>query len=150
MRYNRDALVHRVMTDSTALGLVHHGPKHWLNVATNGIKLAKAEGENPLFCEMFGLLHDCRRHDDSADKGHGRRAATYMRAIRTMIPLGGGDFKRLSYALMWHDDRIHTPDLGIGCCWDADRLDLPRVGVITDPNYLNTGTARSIAVRRMK
>jgi uncharacterized protein len=150
MSYNRDRLVARVMSDSTALNLISHGPKHWLNVATNGIKLAKAEGENPLFCELFGLLHDCQRRGDGGDPGHGRRAAAYARQIRTMLPLGAGDFKRLSYALTWHDDKTHTRDLGIGCCWDADRLDLPRVGVVTDPNFLNTETAKLIAIRRMR
>lgn len=150
MAHDRNKLVHRVIKDSTSLTLSHHGPQHWMNVAKNGIKLARAESADPLFCELFGLLHDCQRLDDGYDKGHGRRAAAYARRIKTMLPLGAGDFKRLSYALTWHDDKVHTRDLGIGCCWDADRLDLPRVGVTTDPAYLNTDTAKAVAIRRMK
>jgi uncharacterized protein len=35
-----------------------------------------------------------------------------------------------------------SADPTIGVCWDADRLDLPRVGRTIQPRLLNTGAAR--------
>lgn len=148
MKYDCARVVHRVMADSTALALPHHGPQHWLNVASMGHRLAEAEGVDPLFCEIFGLLHDCQRLEDGHDPYHGDRAAEYAKSIGTLLCLGTRKFKKLIEALTWHDDQVHHPDVQIGCCWDADRLDLPRVGIRTDPRYLNTETAKRIARRR--
>ena len=39
-----------------------------------------------------------------------------------------------------------TDDLTIATCWDADRLDLLRVGVMPDPRYLVTEAARNAEV----
>ena len=153
MSYDRDKLVRQVFSDATSLNLIDHGPKHWMKVAQNGIMLARKEGVDTLFCEIFGLLHDCQRLDDYGDKQHGARAAQYARSIGTLIPLSPREFKDLLYALTWHDNRTHTKNIQIGCCWDADRLELPRVGVITDPRMLNTDTAKKIArdrIRRMR
>jgi hypothetical protein len=33
-------------------------------------------------------------------------------------------------------------------CWDADRLDLARVGVIVDPSYLSTARGKQLAYGR--
>ena len=38
-------------------------------------------------------------------------------------------------------DRTH-PDITIQTCWDADRLDLGRVGITPQPNYLCTDAAK--------
>jgi uncharacterized protein len=43
-----------------------------------------------------------------------------------------------------HDDPT------IAVCWDADRLELPRVGITTRPDYLGTDTAKNILHERMK
>jgi hypothetical protein len=37
-----------------------------------------------------------------------------------------------------------TDDPTVGACWDADRLDLPRVGVTVDPRLLSTAAARNL------
>ena len=150
MSYNRDKLVRKVFSHATSLKLHDHGPDHWLKVAQNGVMLARKEGVDTLFCELFGLLHDCQRLDDYGDKGHGARAAQYARSIKHLTPLSSAEFKDLLYALKWHDDRTYTKNIQIGCCWDADRLELPRVGVVTDPRYLNTDTAKRIATRRLR
>jgi uncharacterized protein len=148
MRYDRRALMSRIYADSTALGTKVHNTGHWSKVALMGRKLAEAEGQDPTFCEVFGFLHDCQRLEDGHDAGHGARAAQYARSIKKLIPFRGKKFKDLLYALKWHDDKTHAPNLQIGCCWDADRLDLRRVGVKPDPSMLNTLAAKTIA-RRM-
>lgn len=147
MRYDRNKLVHQVINDSTALSLENHSTDHWLRVAQNGIILAQVELQDPVFCEIFGLLHDCQRLDDGKDKEHGARAAAYAYEIRDLIPLNKRDKFRLAYALKFHDEKVHTEDPQVGCCWDADRLDLPRVGVVVDPYYLNTDAAKEIVIR---
>lgn len=44
-----------------------------------------------------------------------------------------------------HDKGETTTDPTIGCCWDADRLDLGRVGKKPDPAYMSTMLGRSAA-----
>ena len=41
-------------------------------------------------------------------------------------------------------DELESPDT----CWDADRLDLPRLGIATDPARLCTGQAMQPAFYR--
>jgi uncharacterized protein len=38
-----------------------------------------------------------------------------------------------------------SADPTIGTCWDADRLDLARFGIVPDPELLSTAAARSPA-----
>ena len=48
-----------------------------------------------------------------------------------------------------HTDGTISDDPTIGCCWDADRLDLPRVGMQPDPALLSTeAAARRIRSRQ--
>jgi uncharacterized protein len=145
MKYDRDSLLTKIMRDSTSLETESHAPDHWIRVAGNGVLLAEAEGVDPVFCEIFGLLHDCQRIDDGVDPGHGQRAAAYASRIRKMLPLEPHEFHMLLYALVYHDEKIKAPGVKIGCCWDADRLDLVRFGRRPDPRYLNTSTAKKAA-----
>ena len=41
-------------------------------------------------------------------------------------------------------------DTTVSVCWDADRLELPRVGIPTNPDYLGTQAARDLLSRRRK
>jgi uncharacterized protein len=44
-------------------------------------------------------------------------------------------------AIRSHDKAQLTDDPTVGACWDADRLDLPRVGTKVDPAFLSTDEA---------
>lgn len=145
MTYDRETLLKKIVRDSTAVGLEHHDVDHWLRVADNGVRLAQSEDVDPVFCDLFGLLHDCQRLDDAKDPDHGARAAVYARAIGKLLPLEPHDLKLMIYALYWHDDRVRAPGRKIGCCWDADRLDLVRFGTRPDIEMLNTWTAIEVA-----
>jgi hypothetical protein len=46
-------------------------------------------------------------------------------------------------ALAGHSDGLVTDDPTIGCCWDADRLDLWRVGAPPVPALLSTEAAKA-------
>jgi hypothetical protein len=46
-------------------------------------------------------------------------------------------FDLLMYACIWHTDKDFTDNITIGTCWDADRLDLGRVGIFPSPQFLS-------------
>jgi hypothetical protein len=60
--------------------------------------------------------------------------------------LGDAWRPRLRDALARHSDGAVTGDPAAGCCWDADRLDLCRLGIRPDPRLLSTAAAREIAL----
>jgi uncharacterized protein len=47
-----------------------------------------------------------------------------------------------------HNGAPPQTDPTLAVCLDADRLDLGRVGITPDPEYLSTPTAKSIATRQ--
>jgi len=95
---------------------------------------------------LFALFHDSRRENDGVDDGHGARAAEYASTlIGSLYNLSDAHFELLRYACVWHTDGVHHADATIGTCWDADRLDLGRVGVIPSPEFMSTDFGREIA-----
>lgn len=130
-------------------GLSLHGPEHWEKVEKNAIELCKiTPGSDELVCRMFAILHDFRREDENRDPQHGRRAAAWIEQDDSIKnKLTSEQFKKLLYAVARHNDGEIHDDPTIGICWDADRLDLPRVGVAPDPKRLSTEAARSLIWR---
>jgi len=80
-------------------------------------------------------LHDACRLQDGTDPEHGACAAKHARHLRVLgvLPLLPGELNMLCVALEEHDRGAVTEHPTIGTCWDADRLDLPRVGIEVDP-----------------
>jgi uncharacterized protein len=117
-----------------------HGAPHWARVAHNGRVLAEAHGVNPDITEWFAYLHDSQRRNDDRDPLHGARAAAYAWSLReaNVIKLAEPEFYQLQYALATHSDGFTNAPMAVACCWDADRLDLPRVGVRPDPARMAT------------
>ena len=52
----------------------------------------------------------------------------------------------LAHAMRHHDRGQVSDHPLVGTCWDADRLDLWRVGITPDPRRLATAEARDAAV----
>jgi uncharacterized protein len=120
-----------------------HGVAHWQRVRENGLRIARHSGASPLIVELFAYLHDCCREDDGSDPGHGERAADFTRSLRgTLIHLGDEDFALLHEAIRDHEFGRTRGLVTILTCWDADRLDLGRVGMRPNPIYLCTEYAR--------
>lgn len=71
-----------------------------------------------------------------------------VRVGRTvLVPVTEVDVCTLIIALACHADSELSDDATVVACWDADRLDFPRVGIIPDSRYMSTAAGRA-AVRR--
>jgi uncharacterized protein len=120
-----------------------HGVAHWARVLENGRRLASETGASIEVVELFAVLHDSRRLNEDTDPEHGPRAAAFARRIRgRLFDLPEADFQLLHRACAGHTHERTHPDITIRTCWDADRLDLGRVGMTPDPRYLCTEAAR--------
>jgi uncharacterized protein len=115
-------------------------------VLSNGKTLAgRTPGADVLVVELFALLHDCRRTRDGYDINHGRKAAEGLNEIRgSLIFLSDEQFGLLESACRGHTDGDISEDPTIGCCWDADRLELSRVGIKPEQRFMSTQAARDI------
>lgn len=128
-----------------------HGVPHWSRVWFHGRNLAAALDVDPAILAWFAFLHDSQRHNDHRDPQHGQRAAdfaTRLRSERVITELADADFERLCEAMRLHSDGHTEGDAAIRACWDADRLDLLRVGIHPDKDLLCTAHARKPAVLR--
>jgi uncharacterized protein len=63
-----------------------------------------------------------------------------------MFELGSDELNDLVTACKGHSDGLCEGSVTVLTCWDADRLDLGRVGIKPHPNRLCTDAARDPAV----
>ena len=122
-----------------------HGLSHWERVERNGIILSMENGAirenvNIKVVRYFAYLHDKCRLNDWTDLEHGVRTADMLPTIRDMILK---DFTDEEVALLEKACRYHTTEQRTGIptvdiCFDADRLDLGRVGIVPNPKLMAT------------
>lgn len=125
-----------------------HGAAHWARVRENGLRLAESTGARVDVVELFALLHDSRRRNEAIDDGHGARGARLARELHgEAFEIDEAGLFLLVEACSAHTDGTLTDEPTLGTCWDADRLDLPRCGIIPTPDRLCTAPARDPAVR---
>ena len=128
-----------------------HGLPHWARVARNGYWLAAAAGLAPRLVEPFALLHDACREDDGNDPGHGPRAAALAGVLSPeLLELDAADILLLREACGQHMRGRTLAHPAVQVCWDADRLDLPRLGLALDPRRLCTEAARAVAREELR
>lgn len=121
-----------------------HGPNHWMRVKRNGLELAEKTGANKLVVELFAIFHDSCRVNDNHDKGHGKRGAKLAKKLHKMgyVPCSKDELDLLIRSCDRHTGGENPDDVTIATCWDADRLDLPRVGIEVNPDLLCTDEAK--------
>lgn len=123
-----------------------HGPDHWRRVEQNGLWLATQTGADPLVTRLFAWFHDAKRENEFTDPDHGRRGGEYAISLRgKLFDLDDAAFESLVYACTWHTDGKFSADPTIGTCWDSDRLDLGRVGMIPSGEFMSTAFGKVVA-----
>lgn len=153
------ALLRHVLDEYTLEPNGIHGVAHWARVLENGLRLAAMTGANVDVVKLFAVLHDSRRLNDNHDPDHGPRAAEFARRLRgraaerpashqggailAVATLADHEFALLCRACEGHTHERTHPDVTIQTCWDSDRLDLARVGIMPHPSRLCTSAARS-------
>jgi uncharacterized protein len=124
-----------------------HGVVHWARVLENGLRIAEANGADPEVVTLFALFHDSRRVNEDQDDGHGLRGGEFARLLRgKLVHLDDDRFDLLFEACRLHTEGLTAGDPTLLACWDADRLDLGRVGVTPDPRRLGTKAGRKLLV----
>jgi uncharacterized protein len=122
-----------------------HGVVHWARVWENGQRLATMTGADAEVVALFALFHDARRINEYDDDGHGQRGGELARALAgDLVHLDPARLDLLYEACRLHTDGLLTGDVTLRTCWDADRLDLGRVGITPRPERLATVQAREL------
>ena len=139
-----EPLLAEVRARSTGIGSHIHGELHWRTVGANGLWLAEPlDGADTLVIFLFALLHDSMRENDSIDPAHGPRAAAFAGMLHAaeLLPITAAQLDLLQHACFEHTNGFVSTDPTVGACWDADRLDLPRVGIAPNPALFSTERA---------
>ena len=122
----------------------HHGIAHWARARVNGLMLADQTGASRHVVELFAFFHDSGRFNEFVDDGHGARGAALASRLKgRYFDATDEEMDLLHFACVHHSDGMAQGDATVLTCWDADRLDLGRVGITPRAKYLGTEAARS-------
>ncbi len=122
-----------------------HGVFHWARVLENGLEIAKVTGADAEVTALFAMFHDSRRLNESRDHKHGLRGGDFARSLRdNLVHLDDDRFELLYEACQKHTDGQTSGNPTVLACWDADRLDLGRVGIMPEPHRLCTDAGRNL------
>jgi uncharacterized protein len=122
-----------------------HGTGHWRNVECIGKYLAKQTDADKKIVKLFALLHDSRRENEDYDSDHGLRASEFIRDLynKKLLRISEKQLEQLIFACKHHNNSdSKSDDVTIQTCWDADRLDLWRLGIEPEKELLYTDTAK--------
>lgn len=122
-----------------------HGANHWARVLHHGQYIAKVREGDQLVVELFAFLHDSCRWDDYRDPLHGERGAEFAYGVNgQFFHLDSKQLDSLCFAIKHHSGGDVSTNATIQSCWDADRLDLGRVGIVPSPKFLSKEASQLI------
>jgi uncharacterized protein len=145
-----------------------HGPAHWARVQRFGALLAETEDLPPAArtcVEVFAQIHDLAREDDGGGNQHAIDGAFYMDEVVSAVfdgQLSHDQIETIRAAIRYHSDGTVAQQASedglfeglewprdllvrtVGCCWDADRIDLLRVGIYPAPEFMSTSGWRDV------
>jgi uncharacterized protein len=125
-----------------------HGMPHWARVLENGLRLTPTTGADPEVVALFALFHDARRVNEGRDPAHGARGALLVRTLGPeRLGLDPARTTLLQEACEFHSEGRTDGERTVQTCWDADRLDLPRCGIVPDTARLGTQAGRDPIIR---
>jgi uncharacterized protein len=122
-----------------------HGLQHWQTVERNGHYLAQFTGADIKVISYFAHFHDCMRENEYDDPKHGLRGAIFAEKHRSLVDLTDAQFKQMTDACKAHTGGRKMSCVTVATCWDADRLDLGRVGIAPVSEFLFSKEAKRIA-----
>src|SRR3989344_5191788 len=123
-----------------------HGISHWQRVDKIGLYLSKKTGADTTVVSLFAYIHDSKRINEDYDPEHSARAALFARELykKKLLDLTASQLNNLITACKFHSQSEIKPDnITIATCWDADRLDLWRLGATPDPEFLFSDYAKT-------
>ena len=129
-----------------------HGIVHWKQVERNGLLLAEKTGADIVVVRLFALFHDSKRANDGEDIVHGARGAEFAKTCfeEHLFEITQEQFDKLYHACKFHTTEHRSGDATIDTCYDADRLDLGRVGIVLNPNKMATSYGATIARKSLE
>jgi uncharacterized protein len=128
-----------------------HGTQHWLQTAATGHRIVQRVPEaDAAVVLVFAVVHDALRHGDGSDPDHGARAAALVEDLARSgtLTLSATQLELLTAACRDHSLPRVSEDPTIAACWDADRLDLNRIGVVPAEEWLSLAVSRELALVR--
>ena len=145
LHFDRTGLLKAILAQFRIKQRGAHGPSHWARVRKHGFTVGSEVGADLLVVELFAFLHDSQRENEYKDPDHGARAAAYAQSLNgqyfSLLP---EQMEKLCLAMNGHSEGQIHPDPTIQTCWDADRLDLGRVGIKPRAKYLSVEAAKHI------
>ena len=145
MPHDHAAILDAILKDYALPVTGAHGVTHWARVCENDLRIAESIGADVEIVALFALFHDSRRWNEYHDDGHGERGGDFARTLRgTLVHLDDHRFELLYEACRFHTDGLTEGNPTLQACWDADRLDLGRVGIVPVPTRLCTDRAREL------
>jgi uncharacterized protein len=143
MPLNLANVVHTILEEFALEWGGDHGVYHWARVLENGVRLTEETVANIEVVQLFALFHDSKRFKEVSDPNHGQRGADFAAKLRgQLFDLSDQEFRLLHRACAGHTHERTHPDTTIQTCWDADRLDIGRVGTKPHPSRLCTEAAK--------
>ena len=129
-----------------------HGLTHWKQVESNGLLLATETGADIVVVRLFALFHDSKRTNDGPDIVHGARGAEFAKTCfeEHRLDITQEQFDKLYHACKFHTTEHRSGNATIDTCYDADRLDLGRVGIALDPKKMATSFGATLARKSLE
>lgn len=122
-----------------------HGISHWKRVDKIGLYLSKETGADTTVVSLFAYLHDSKRTNEDYDPEHGELAAIFAGELyeEKLLDVTVSQLNNLVTACKFHSQsEIKPANITVATCWDADRLDLWRLGATPDSEYLFSNAAK--------
>ena len=124
-----------------------HGSPHWSRVFYYGHLLSELNDYDKENIAFFSIFHDSKRINDGDDPQHGLRGAEFFRTFDKIIQIKPEQKEIIYESCKVHNYLKQADSLEVGLCLDSDRLDLWRVGISPNDEYLHLKQAKTDKIK---